>query len=209
MFAHLPAFAARDDVALDIVCRRDRARLETIRDHFGFERATTDWREVIAARPDLVALTGPVHLRAEQARAALVSGAHVLVEKPFAMSSAEAWELVRLAEERGRVLMLCYAWNEMCIVEQARRLLLADGGVGRVEHVSVVMSSIVRDLLLDGRPYVELPLYSPPSPETWGEASTSGGGYAHGQLTHALGLLFRLLPSRAVDVMALTASPDD
>lgn len=104
--------------------------------------------------------------------------------------------------------MLCYAWNEMGIVEQARRLLLEDGGVGRVEHVSVVMSSIVRDLLLEGRPYLDLPLDSPPSVETWGAVTTSGGGYSQGQLTHALGVLFRLLPSRALDVAALTASPE-
>ena len=91
--------------------------LARIRDEFGFAQATTDWREVIEARPDLVVLTGPVHLRAEQARAALEAGAHVLAEKPFTVTSADAWDLARLAEERDRVLMICYAWNEIGIVE--------------------------------------------------------------------------------------------
>lgn len=206
--AHLPAFAARADVTPLIVCRRDPALLERVRERFGFARATSDWREVIAARPDLVVLSGPAAARAEQARAALDAGCHVLAEKPFTVSAADAWDLVTRARAAGRVLMLCYAWNEMGIVEAARRLLHEDGGVGRVEHVSLVMSTVVRDLLLAGRSYVDLELDSPPRPETWSDPAVSGGGYGQGQLTHGLALLFRLLPSRATEVAGLVARPD-
>src|SRR5689334_2780285 len=134
--AHLPGFAARDDVEPLIVCRRDPELLGEVQRMFGFPRATSDWREVIDARPDLVVLTGPVAQRAAQARAALEAGCHVLAEKPFTVDPRDAWELGALARERGRVLMLCYAWNEMGIVEAARRLLEEDGGVGTIEHVS-------------------------------------------------------------------------
>jgi predicted dehydrogenase len=65
------------------------------------------------------------------------------------------------------------------------------------------MSTIVRDLLTSGRPYVDLPIDSPPRPETWGDGEVSGGGYGPGQLTHGLALLFRLLPMRAAEVSAL------
>jgi predicted dehydrogenase len=97
----------------------------------------------------------------------------------------------------------------MGIVEKARQLLVDDGGVGRVEHVSVVMSSIVRDLLVAGRPYIDVPVDTPLRAETWGDPGVSGGGYAQGQLTHAIGLLFRLLPMAAEAVMAMTATPGD
>lgn len=205
--AHLPAFAARDDVEPLIVCRRDPTLLGEVQRLFHFPRATIDWREVIEARPDLVVLTGPVAMRAEQARAALEAGCHVLAEKPFTVDPRDAWELASLAEARGRVLMLCYAWNEMGIVEAARRLLLEDGGVGTIEHVSVAMSTVVRDLLLEGRTYVDTPIDSPPRPETWSDPGVSGGGYGQGQLTHGLGLLFRLIPQRAVRVTAFTGTP--
>lgn len=205
--AHLPAFAARDDVERLIVCRRDPDILEQVREHFGFARGTTDWREVIAAHPDMVALAGPVGRRAEQARAALEAGVHVLAEKPFTLHPTDAWELHEMARVRGLTLMVCYGWNEMGIVEAARRLLLEDGGVGRVEHVSVVMASVVRDLLESGRNYVETPLAATPRNETWSVPEISGGGYGTGQLTHALGVLFRLLPARAAEVSAFTATP--
>ncbi len=205
--AHLPGFAAREDVEPLIVCRRDPRLLGEVQRLFRFPRATTDWREVIEARPDLVVLTGPMALRATQARAALDAGCHVLAEKPFTLDPRDAWALADLARQRGRVLMLCYAWNEMGIVEAARRLLQEDGGVGTVEHVSVAMSTVVRALLLDGTTYVDTPIDSPPRTETWSDPGISGGGYGQGQLTHGLGLLFRLIPQRATRVTAFTGAP--
>jgi predicted dehydrogenase len=104
-------------------------------------------------------------------------------------------------------VVLCYAWNEMGIVEQARRLIDGPDGIGEVEHVSVEMSTIVRELLTAGATYLgdaDVPL---PRLETWADPATSGGGYGQGQLTHALGLVMRLLPLRATEVAAFTHGP--
>jgi len=203
---HLPAFVARDDIEPLIVCRRDADLVEQVAEHFGFERATTDWHEVIEARPDLIVISGPVVQRPEMVRAALEAGAHVLAEKPFALDPADAWELTALAEEKGLTLMLAYAWNFVRIVEEARRLLAEDGGVGKIEHVTLTMSNNVRDLLIVGRQYHDLPIDSPPRLETWGDPKISGGGYGHGQLTHGLGVMFRVVPLRATGAMALMSS---
>jgi len=205
--AHLPAFANRPDVVPLIVNRRDPERLRGVKEKFGFAHATTDWREVIAAKPDLVVLTGPVGPRAEQARAAIEAGAHVLAEKPFTRSPQDAWDLSVLARQHARTLMICYGWNEMGIVESARNLLREDGGVGTIEHVTAVMASGVRDLLTTGDAYPGSAAESPPRLETWGDPQVSGGGYGQGQLTHGLGILFRLLDVRATDVMAFTNHP--
>ena len=203
-FAHLPGFVRRPEVEPWIVNRRDAELLGSLRDRFGFAHATADWREVIEAQPDIVALTGPVGLRAEQATAALEAGIHVLAEKPFTIDPADAWRIDRLARDRGLHVVLCYAWNEMGIVEHARRLLTDAGGIGTVEHVSIQMATVVRDLLTRGTTYLgdaDVPL---PRAETWSDPSMSGGGYGQGQLTHALGLLMRLVPLRAASVAAMT-----
>lgn len=207
--AHIPGLLRRPEVEPWIVSRRDEALLEEIRARFGFARSTTDWHTVIDARPDIIALTGPVHLRAEQALAAIDAGIHILAEKPFTIDPADAWEIERRARERGVHVVLCYAWNEMGISEQAHRLIEGPDGIGRVEHVSVEMSTIVRDLLLNGRTYVGDESGAPlPRTETWSDPSISGGGYGQGQLTHALGLVLRLVPSlRASQVAAFTSSP--
>jgi len=92
----------------------------------------------------------------------------------------------------------------MGIVEAARRLIQGADGVGEVEHVTVEMATIVRELLTDGTTYVgdaDVPL---PRRETWSDPAVSGGGYGQGQLTHELGLVMRAPDIRAPDVAAFT-----
>ena len=207
-FAHIPAFLRRPEVEPWIVNRRDPEQLAAIRERFAFAHATTDWREVIAARPDIVALTGPGALRAEQALAALEAGIHVLAEKPFTLDPADAWAIDRLARERGLHVVLCYAWTEMGITEAARRLIPGPEGIGEVEHVDIQMATIVRDLLTAGTTYLGDAPVPLPRGETWHDPAVSGGGYGQGQLTHALGLVMHLLPgARASQVAAFTHGP--
>jgi predicted dehydrogenase len=206
-FAHIPGFLRRPEIEPWIVNRRDPEALAAVTARFGFPHATTDWRDVIDARPDIVSLTGPVVHRAEQATAALEAGIHVLAEKPFTVHPADAWAIDRLARDRGLHVVLCYAWNEMGIVDQARRLIDGPRGIGEVEHVSVEMSTVVRDLLTTGTTYLGDADVPSPRLETWADPQLSGGGYGQGQLTHALGLVMRLLPVRATEVAAFTHGP--
>lgn len=206
-FAHIPGFLRRPEVEPWVVVRRDTAQLRRIRERFGFAHATGDWREAVAMGADIVALTGPGALRGQQAIAALEAGSHVLAEKPFTIDPAEAWAIDRLARERGRHVVLCYAWNEMGIVEHARRLAQEPDGIGTVESVTVSMSTIVRDLLTVGTTYLGDAPVSAPRHETWQDPALSGGGYGQGQLTHVLGLLARMIPDRATQVAAFTHGP--
>ncbi len=207
-FAHIPGFLRRPQVVPWILNRRDEGQLAELQARFGFPHATTDWRDVIAAKPDIVALTGPVHLRAEQALAALDAGIHILAEKPFTVDPADAWAIERRARERGLHLVLCYAYNEMGMTERAYRLIHGDDGIGPIESVSVQMSTIVRGLLTVGTTYLgdaDVPL---PRLDTWSDPSISGGGYGQAQLTHALGLVLRLVPQLVpARIGAFTSGP--
>ncbi|KAK4119185.1 NAD(P)-binding protein [Parathielavia appendiculata] len=80
---------------------------------------------------DIVVLCTPPNTHYPFARAALEAGKHVLVEKPFVPTSAEADALAELARAKGRVL---------CVYQNRRwdsdfltvRKLIADGTLGRV-----------------------------------------------------------------------------
>ena len=64
----------------------------------------TDWRQLDCHAVDLVIITTPNHLHYEQCRYFLEQGCHVVCEKPFVLSSAEAIELKQVAEQAGQVL---------------------------------------------------------------------------------------------------------
>jgi predicted dehydrogenase len=81
-------------------------------------------------RPDAVVVAGPDHLHADQAVLALEHGCHVLVEKPFATSVADAKRILDAARRHDRQVMAdqsmryVYPWREM--VQAARSGQIGD-----------------------------------------------------------------------------------
>jgi predicted dehydrogenase len=92
---------------LSWLCDVDSDRLETIgRLHPGARRSM-DFEEMLAGeRLDAVAIATPVATHYQLAKAALLAGKHVLVEKPLTASVAEAAKLVVLAGEIDRILLV-------------------------------------------------------------------------------------------------------
>jgi predicted dehydrogenase len=89
-----------------------------------------------ATEPDAVLVTTTLAHHVPVARAALESGRHVLVEKPFAPSVAEARELVDLAEARGLVLMVSQNYRYFPAARGAAGLV-AQGGLGDLYEVEI------------------------------------------------------------------------
>ncbi|NNG03309.1 MAG: Gfo/Idh/MocA family oxidoreductase, partial [Inquilinus sp.] len=85
---------------------------------------------------DAVLATVPLVAHAGVARAALAAGRHVIVEKPFAASLAEAADLVRRAEAAGRVLMVSQNYRHYA-APLAVATLLAEGAIGAIDRVEV------------------------------------------------------------------------
>ena len=78
-----------------VVARRERrpgARI--IAERFGIAHATDGLARGVRHDLDAVVVSSPPNVHREQVTAALESGAHVLCEKPFAITSADAWAMV-------------------------------------------------------------------------------------------------------------------
>jgi predicted dehydrogenase len=208
--SHLPNLRRHaDEIDFAIVNRRDPLLLAKVQREFGFAEATTDWRDVIAERPDIVVVGSPPGQHWQQAKAALEAGAHVLCEKPFTIEPAHAWDLVETARRSGRSLILAYGWNYRPMVIEAHRLLHEDGGVGEIEQVALHMDSVTRELLSETGAYPDAAPEFIPRPETWSRPETSGGGYGQAQLTHLLGISLWLTDLRGQDVFAFMSAPLD
>jgi len=83
---------------------------------------------------DGVAIAAPAELHASLAREALLAGKHVFVEKPLALDVDTAEALCRLAEERGRVLMVGHLLQYHPAF-LALKALVADGALGRLQYL--------------------------------------------------------------------------
>jgi len=203
--AHIPTLAGCEDVELVSVCRRGDDALTRLQDRWGFAVATEDYRAALEPGLDIVVVASPTSFHPEHVSAALAAGAHVLCEKPMSMRGGDAWDLVAAAERADRQLLISFGWNFMPIFRRARHALDARG-IGRLEHVTVHMSSATRELLSGSGSYPDADPTTTPDAATWTDPRISGGGYGQAQLSHALGLLFGLFPVRVVDVAAMTSA---
>ncbi|PXA97530.1 hypothetical protein DMC47_13315 [Nostoc sp. 3335mG] len=185
---HIPTLAARGDVLLDGVSRLGTEELARVKDHFGFVFASEDYGAVLARKPDVVVVASPHHLHFEHARAAIESGAHVLCEKPMTLVPEEAWELTRLARHHGRHLLIANGYNYLPHVNVLANRVAA-GAIGNIEHAAVSFISATRDVFEGDRGLRqwETAMFRPDR-GTWQDPA-QGGGFAYGQLSHALALL--------------------
>src|SRR5687768_11978341 len=72
------------------VCQRDTGAAKSVAERYGVPRVFSRWEDLIAeARPNVVVIATPPHLHHAIALAAFDAGAHVVCEKPLAMSIAE------------------------------------------------------------------------------------------------------------------------
>lgn len=76
---------------------------------------------------DAVAIVTPVSTHYELAKKALENGKHVFVEKPFTASSAQAEELIELAERKNLVIMVDHTFLFTGAVRKIKELV--DGGI--------------------------------------------------------------------------------
>jgi len=131
-----------------VLCEPDPARRAAAVERFPKLGLAADMAEVLAD-PSIAAasLCTPAGMHAEQARALLLAGRHVLVEKPLATDAASGLELATMASQRGMVLMVGHIFLFHPVV-RALRKRIADGELGEIRYVASTRSSLgprVRD----------------------------------------------------------------
>ena len=97
----------------------------------------TDYKAMIAeVQPELVSIATESGIHAEIAIFCIKHGVHVIIEKPMAMSMADANEIIRLSEERNVKVSACHQ-NRFNIAVQEMRQALEAGRFGKLSHGSI------------------------------------------------------------------------
>ena len=112
------------------VCDKSPAALLRASRLYPAVHMTTDFTEVLTS-PDIdaVAVVTPVWTHFDLARAALLNGKHVFVEKPFTSTSRQAEELIELADQKNLKLMVDHTFLFSGAVRKIRQLV-DDGTLG-------------------------------------------------------------------------------
>lgn len=135
--AHLAGWRTRENIAIsaihDPVSERRHEAIHLIKS----VRVYDDLELMLDGEaPDFVDVASPPGLHQAAARLALAAGAHVLVEKPLALSLGEFDELAAVAAEKQRILMCVHNWKYAPAYAAARRAIEA-GGLGAIRFISV------------------------------------------------------------------------
>jgi len=119
---------------LDIVSDLNADVLTAVSAAYPGVRATTDVAELLASPVHGVVIAAPAPLHAALAKRAAAAGKHVFVEKPFALTVADAESIVEEAERNG---VLTAAGHVLLYHPAVERLLeeCRAGAIGKVAHV--------------------------------------------------------------------------
>jgi len=102
---HELGYRGREDARIVAVCDTNQSRARDKAKAWGVGKVYTDYRQLLAdTAVDLVELLVPHHLHAAMAVAACQAGKHVSVQKPMALTVAEADSMIAAAQQAGVVL---------------------------------------------------------------------------------------------------------
>jgi predicted dehydrogenase len=123
---------------VELVCAADVSEkgLASFKEKQGVARTYADYREMLAQEKDLdaVSVCTPNGLHAENTIAALNAGRHVIVEKPMAMNTQQAKEMIAAAKKAGKHLVIGFQYRFDPKTQVIRRQV-EGGEFGKVLHV--------------------------------------------------------------------------
>lgn len=146
-----------------------------------------DYRELIAGNPDirLVSIAAESGVHAQIALYCIERGIHVIIEKPIAMSMADADMIIKKSEEKGVKAAACHQNRFNHAVLKMREALDA-GRFGRISH------GCVHVRWNRSRQYYEQ--------ASWRGKWATDGGALMNQCIHGIDLLRWMMGDRAVEV---------
>lgn len=132
---HIRNFAQLPGVRLVKVCDLDAKRLKYVQDNYP-QVATTDKSEELLTDQSLAGLviTSSAKTHYALAKAALLAGKDVLVEKPLSLHAREAEELIKIARDKKRILMVGHLLRYHPAVNKIKEFITS-GELGEVYYI--------------------------------------------------------------------------
>ncbi|AJD92180.1 hypothetical protein JMA_28630 [Jeotgalibacillus malaysiensis] len=134
--AHLDALKRLPGIEAAGIMSRSKEKAEKIASEYRLAHAYTSIDDVLAdERIDVIHNCTPNALHYEINKKVLLSGKHILSEKPLALDSGQSAELAELAASLKLVNGVCFNYRHYPLVEEAR-MRICGGSMGRPHLVS-------------------------------------------------------------------------
>lgn len=128
-------FTRQSHTELSMIVDLSDSRLAEAQRNHPFIPISQSFDDVIAGDIDAVSIATPVGTHFALTKQALMCGKHVLVEKPMTFTSAESLELIQLAQDYQRVLMVGHTFEYSPEVEYLRNLVTS-GELGKIYYIN-------------------------------------------------------------------------
>jgi len=129
-------FNSLPDCNLKLVCDVDPARLKHMKTLYPAVEAEMNFDHMLnGANLDAVVIATSVNTHFKMAKASLLAGKHVFIEKPMAASSEQCEELNDLAQKKGLVLMVGHTFLYSSPIRRIKELI-DKGDIGELRYIS-------------------------------------------------------------------------
>ncbi len=188
---HLPALRRLKGVVIGGIADSDPDALANAGKRFNIDRQYPDYQTLLRQPEiDVVAICTPTLLHVDMALAALDAGKHVLVEKPLALSTAEANRLIARAKQTDRQITVGFVLRHHRLIAQARAAVQL-GILGTLEAIHT---------------HWTIPVQFRAGVPDWRKQRATGGGALIDFAVHHIDLWRYLCDTEVQDVSALSHS---
>jgi predicted dehydrogenase len=146
---HQLGYCGREDAKIVAVCDTNKANAKKKAKEWGVEKVYGDYQQVLEDKEvDVVELVTPHHLHCPMTVQAAQAGKHISVQKPMALSAAEADEMILAADKAGVILRVYETFVYYPPAMRARQMIEA-GEIGAVRAVRMHVSTGTGDSAWD------------------------------------------------------------
>jgi predicted dehydrogenase len=134
---HLPVLSSLSGIEVTAICDTDEDRARKAAEDFKIPKIYTDFSEMLEKEKlhAVDILTSP-DTHVDLAIQAMEHGCHCLMEKPLAVTTADADRAIKKAKETGLGLYVTHNWSFSPAMRRAKAMV-ASGALGKVTSVNV------------------------------------------------------------------------
>lgn len=186
---YLPFIDKNDELLLSAVSAKTGLSAKKTAKEYGAEYCTTDYKEIIADKSiDAVIIATRHNLHYQMAYEAIMSGKHVLLEKPMGLTNTEVEELKELVQGHNTVFSVGYNRRYSPLIDLSKKMLKEE--IGPMLITYRINAGFI-------------------PPEDWTQDPDIGGGRIIGEACHFIDLMNYLTGSSVEKISVQHLDIDD